>query len=61
MTEGPKLFVWNCPYCGRMQERVRLMPGSTLEIKCEKCGHIIMVSIRSVDSAGNNLVALNGR
>lgn len=31
------LHAWRCQSCGRLLATLRLMPGSVLQIKCERC------------------------
>lgn len=41
------LQVWRCPKCGRILAKLRLGPGSTLEVKCHSCNTFCY---RTVDS-----------
>lgn len=34
----PVLVVWRCPSCRQFLARMALAPGSTVEIKCPRCG-----------------------
>ena len=33
----PVLTVWRCPSCGRILAKLKLVPGSIVEIKCGSC------------------------
>lgn len=33
----PDLEPWKCPSCGRMLAKIRLAPGSVIEIQCKSC------------------------
>lgn len=33
-----RLVPWRCPSCGGLLARMRLSPGSVVEIKCARCG-----------------------
>lgn len=32
------LAVWRCPACSRILAKLRLAPGSVVEVKCKSCG-----------------------
>lgn len=33
-----KLDIWHCPRCGTILGKLRLAPGSLVELKCKRCG-----------------------
>lgn len=35
------LTIWRCPKCGTMLAKLRLTPGSLVEIKCAKCNTLV--------------------
>ena len=39
------LEAWRCPNCRRMLAKVRLAPGSAVEVKC-KCGLLTLLDAR---------------
>ena len=34
---APVLTVWRCPSCGTILAKVKLAPGSVIEVKCYRC------------------------
>lgn len=32
-----RLDVWRCPKCGTILAKLRLAPGSVIEVKCARC------------------------
>jgi len=37
----PPLIAWRCPKCSTMLARLRLSPGSVVEIKCYRCNALV--------------------
>lgn len=37
MVQRTDLAVWRCPACSRILAKLRLGPGSVVEIKCKSC------------------------
>lgn len=45
---------WRCDCCGRLLARVHLAPGSSVTVKCVKCGtvHQLRMPLPATSSAG---------
>ncbi len=41
MTQPPRLGEWRCPKCGALLAKVRLSPGSVVEVKCPRCAALV--------------------
>lgn len=46
--EAKPMETWRCAQCGRILAKLRLGPGSTIEVKCKSCNTF---SLRTVDLA----------
>jgi phage FluMu protein Com len=40
---APDLDTWRCPRCGTVLAKLRLAPGSFVELKCKRCGSFSQV------------------
>jgi hypothetical protein len=51
MAGRDDLGVWRCPGCTRILAKLRLSPGSVVEVKCHSCGALITRETPAADES----------